>query len=317
MRALGPWSGEVGRVGGNVRVQGSGTTVVFDIAVMRPMVALLLMLVSWGASGQDALFLPVAQGELIENPTYVVDFDPEGRIPFWVAYELQAAEANGPAERSDNFRTDQRVSRSAPARWPGSGYDRGHMKPAGDSRSSAQEMGASFLMTNMAPQTPALNRGEWKVLEELVRAWSQAHGAVYVVMGAGSASRAVIADGVRVPTHFWKTVLRYGVDTAAVAFIFPNTMKVPGGVQDYRVTVDSVEAWAGLDLFSQLPDGTEARVESEMGAWDMGAKAAINPSPKARTAGAAQQCSGTSKSTGARCRNMTKDPSGRCHHHRN
>ena len=94
------------------------------------------------------------------------------------------------------------------------------MKPAADSRGSAAEMQSSFLMTNMAPQTPALNRGEWKGAEELVRAWSAQYGRVYVVMGPGQASRGTIAGGVRVPTHFWKAVLRYGADTSAVAFVF-------------------------------------------------------------------------------------------------
>ena len=55
--------------------------------------------------------------------------------------------------------------------YRGSGYDRGHLKPAADSKGSMEEMESSFLMTNMAPQTPNLNRGIWKQLEEAVRNW--------------------------------------------------------------------------------------------------------------------------------------------------
>ena len=269
------------------------------------------------SSGQDTLFAPVVQGQWLENSSYAVDFDAAGRIANWVAYELTAKEAGGAFGRSDDFRVDARVARSAPSSWPGSGFDRGHMKPAADSKGSAEEMRSSFLMTNMAPQTPALNRGEWKGVEELVRAWSAEHGRVYVVMGPSQSSRGTIAGGVRVPTHFWKAVLRCGADTAAVAFWFPNADDVPGKVQDYRLTVDSLEARIGMDLFAPLPDAVESRVESEWGQWDLARKAPSKGAASSAKSGSSVQCSGWSKSKGARCGNRTKDPSGRCHHHRN
>ena len=43
-----------------------------------------------------------------------------------------------------------------------SGYDRGHMCPAADRSSSRKAMRATFVMHNIAPQTPKLNRGSWK-----------------------------------------------------------------------------------------------------------------------------------------------------------
>ena len=269
------------------------------------------------ATGQDTLFAPSVRGQRLENSSYVVDFDGEGRIPHWVAYELTAAEVQGAVGRSDDFRVDERVQNSAPSKWPGSGFDRGHMKPAADSKGSAEEMRSSFLMTNMAPQSPALNRGEWKGVEELVRAWSAEHERVYVVMGPSRASRGTIAGGVRVPTHFWKAILRYGADTSAVAFWFPNAEDVPGAVSDYRVTVDSLEAWVEMDLFAPLPDAVESRVESEWGQWDLSRKAPRQKASSSAEPGSSVQCSGWSKSKGARCGNRTKDPSGRCNHHRN
>lgn len=269
---------------------------------------------------QDGLFAPEVRGQLLVNPSYLVDFDSSGKIPFWVAYELTAEEASGTVGRSDDFRVDDRVANSAPAKWPGSGYDRGHMKPAADSQGSLEEMRSSFLMTNMAPQTPALNRGEWKGVEELVRAWSAQHGKVYVVMGPGDATRGMLKEGVRIPSHFWKAVLRYGQDTTAVAFLFPNAPEVPGAVADYRVTVDWLESFIGMDLFAPLPDLVEARVESEWGEWNLKEKAPRKEGRGSPNEGdsmaVSTRCTGWSKSKGARCSLMTKHPSGRCHHHR-
>ena len=47
-------------------------------------------------------------------------------------------------------------------------YDRGHLFPAADARTQTQ-MDATFLLSNMAPQHKALNRGLWKQLEEWLR----------------------------------------------------------------------------------------------------------------------------------------------------
>jgi endonuclease G len=277
---------------------------------------LLASAVSFMSLGQDQLFAPAVQGELLENGSYLVDFDGASRIPHWVAYELTAEEGHGAVGRSDNFSVDERVATSAPSKWPGSGFDRGHMKPAADSRGSAAEMQSSFLMTNMAPQTPALNRGEWKGAEELVRAWSAQYGRVYVVMGPGQASRGTIAGGVRVPTHFWKAVLRYGADTSAVAFVFPNSDEVPGEVGSYRVTVDSLESFSGLNVFAALPDHVESRVESEWGRWDLQRKRPSSAAKSEASSESSVRCTGWSKSKGSRCSNRTKHLSGRCHHHR-
>lgn len=54
-----------------------------------------------------------------------------------------------------------------------SGYDKGHMAPAADFAHTRKEMAVTFDYINALPQTPALNRGEWKRDESRVRRWSQ------------------------------------------------------------------------------------------------------------------------------------------------
>lgn len=71
--------------------------------------------------------------------------------------------------RKDDFRGDKRIADTpVPADYTNSGYDRGHMVPAANADDPV-EMSDTFLMTNMTPQLPTVNRIAWKNLEERVR----------------------------------------------------------------------------------------------------------------------------------------------------
>ena len=272
----------------------------------------------------DAEFIPSSEGQLLINDSYLVDFDAPSGIAFWVHYALSEEECFGDARRSDAFKADPRVSGSPDGQsYRGSGYDRGHLKPAADSKGSMEEMESSFLMTNMAPQTPNLNRGIWKELEEAVRNWGLTYQEVHITCGPSDLSQETLPSGVRVPAAFWKVVLRTSPDTACLAFRFPNLPKVPGDLEDYLVRVDDLEAEIGIDLLPGLPDKTESRLEAELPivVWNLGNFPGDLPQdslPSGSSSNPSQpiQCMGVAASTGERCKKLTTDPSERCHHHR-
>lgn len=281
---------------------------------------------TWPSTHPDGKFAPTSDGQALTNASYLVDFDVQSGVAFWVHYALTAQECMGAVPRKDAFRPDDRVAGSPTASsYASSGYDRGHLKPAADSRSSAAEMRNSFLMTNMAPQSPNLNRGIWKKLEEGVRTWGLAYGEVHVTCGPSDLTDHTLSSGVRVPSAFWKVVLRTSPDTTCLAFRFPNANKVPGALEDYLVTVDELEAELGMDLFPSLPDAIERRVEavSSKTTWPLdlpeGATRSVAAPSGTETSsgGASVQCMGIAKSTGQRCKQKTIDPSGRCRYHRN
>lgn len=84
--------------------------------------------------------------------------------------------------RKNDFRADRRLpSGPTPEDYTNSGFDRGHMTPAADSNSDKQ-MSETFLMTNMTPQLPSVNRVAWRMLEDRVRSVPFTHvitGAIY------------------------------------------------------------------------------------------------------------------------------------------
>lgn len=62
-----------------------------------------------------------------------------------------------------------------------SGYDRGHLCPAADRSANLQGMKTTFVMSNIAPQIPALNRGAWKATENFCRSAALKHDSVSVI----------------------------------------------------------------------------------------------------------------------------------------
>jgi endonuclease G len=89
-----------------------------------------------------------------------------------VAWRITRADL-GKLDREDSFRPDDRLPKAGPRVTPsdytGSGFDRGHVCPNADRYASREAADATFLMTNMTPQTGDLNRGPWQKLEAYLR----------------------------------------------------------------------------------------------------------------------------------------------------
>lgn len=65
--------------------------------------------------------------------------------------------------------------------FTGSGYDRGHMCAAGDRTSNLCAMRSTFVLSNIAPQLPRLNRGDWKKTESFCRSAARLYDTVQVL----------------------------------------------------------------------------------------------------------------------------------------
>lgn len=207
-------------------------------------------------------------------PQYIVEytgmklsFNPEAHVPNWVSWELTGKEAMGNIGRKDKFMADERVPGCAETYdYSYSGYDRGHMAPAGDMKWDKQAMEESFYMTNICPQDKALNTGAWRTLEEKCRVWAKADSAIVIVTGPVLTDKLTETIGdnhVVVPKRFFKVILSpYANPPRGIGFVM-NNGTVKGGMQEAAVSIDEVEEITGFDFFSTLPDDIENKVESE------------------------------------------------------
>ncbi len=201
-----------------------------------------------------------------EYEGFTVDFNPENKTPNYVAWILQGEETDGVTARSNKFWTDKDLEGCPDTRdYSRSGYDRGHMCPAGEQKWSDEAMHNSFVMANICPQKHELNTGAWKTLEDKERNWAKRDGAIVIVAGPiydSSDTETIGYAKVRVPSAFFKVMLApYANPMRAIGFVYPN-MKCEGNMESYSVSVDDVEKMTGFDFFSSLPDEIENDIES-------------------------------------------------------
>lgn len=205
--------------------------------------------------------------KIVDYTAFTVGFNPEDHIPNYVAWELTGEHAQGKLKRSDRFMADDAVKGCAtPDDYRNSGYDRGHMAPAGDMKWSREAMDESFYLTNIVPQDHSLNRGVWNRLEEKCRQRALRDSAIVIVCGPVPGDPVDVRIGynqVAVPQRFFKVILSpYSDPPQAIGFVIPNG-STRGGMQPYAMSVDRVEELTGYDFFSQLPDSIENQVESK------------------------------------------------------
>ena len=268
----------------------------------------------------DILLPTSTTGQVIHHTYYCLSYNEDHEQAEWTYHVLTSEMLNGSTSRTDNFREDPKVTTgsAALADYKGSGYDRGHLVPAGDMTFSHTAMSESFYISNMSPQNPSFNRGIWKKLENHVRELAAREGKIHIVSGPilGTTMGSIGPNSVTIPAKYYKVILDYQEpDLKAIAFILPNS-KGTLVLNDYAVSVDRVEQETGIDFFPALPDNVESLLESSVNTfllvWGVSSSSSSSTSSKTSTS---SQCMGIAKSTGVRSRNKTTNENGYCHVH--
>lgn len=211
--------------------------------------------------------------KILKRSNYTVSYNRNWNLPNWVAWELNKSETRGKNNRMEEFASDPDLPKANQVEswdYAGSGYDRGHMCPAGDNHFDAKAMNESFYMSNVCPQNHELNAGKWNDLEIACRRWANRYGEVYIVCGPivnkKKGKRIGKEHEVIVPEQFFKVILITSTTPArAIGYIFENN----GSDRPYKsYTIDEIEKKTGMDFFPNLPDNIENIVESRYEAND-------------------------------------------------
>lgn len=216
---------------------------------------------------------------LIVRDEYVLSYHRDRAIPNWVSWHLDAQNLGDVPRYTGRFITDT----SLPDGWyqvshddyTGSGYDRGHMAPSADRSASAKANQATFLLTNIVPQSPANNQGLWADLEQHGRDRVREGNEIYLVAGS-TGSLGTLANGkLTIPTNIWKVMLilpaatgddraRIRATTEVIAIWTPNDESVADrNWQEYQTSIRCIEQRTGLDLFAAVDDAVEPLLEGE------------------------------------------------------
>lgn len=204
--------------------------------------------------------------QILIRKNYVVSYNRDTKCPNWVLWELTHEHADGNIKRPDYaFHEDMEVPspRAKLVDYRGSGYDRGHMCPAGDNKWDEDAMYESFLMTNMCPQNQQLNSGLWNQIEMQCRYWAKKYEKLYIICGPiflRGEHQTIGPNRVMVPEAFFKAVLCLEGEPKGIAFVCRNTKG--DRKKDYYVnTIRQVERITGYCLFPNLDEDIAEQVK--------------------------------------------------------
>ncbi|BBL77025.1 hypothetical protein MishRS11D_41230 [Methylomagnum ishizawai] len=230
---------------------------------------------------------PMTWTRVFRNHGYLAGYSELRGDPLWVIYALSAPPADAPhLKRLNRFVTDGRsLTRIGHDDYDKSGYDRGHLAPNHAISVLYGRAGQrdTFLMTNIVPQTAALNERVWERLEEVeLDRLAPRLGKLWVVTGPvfeGGTERLKSAFRVEVPDACYKIYAAQGPDGAPrfLAVVVPQTVRGNEPLDRFVVTVDEVERRTGFDFFPGLDPKLEPTVEGEVDPvfWQVGEWAAV------------------------------------------
>jgi endonuclease G len=215
---------------------------------------------------------PLTWIRVFRNEGFMVGYSELRGNPLWVTYLLSAPPVSSPhLPRPPRFSMDWRsLTRIDHEDFTRSGYDRGHLAPnhAISTLYGRAAQLETFLMTNISPQRPDLNRKLWERLEEVeLDRLASRFGKVWVVAGPvfeGGMQRLSSSFRVEIPDRFYKIYVvpnprHDGIKM--LAFMMPQSVRGDESLDRFLTTVDDIEQRTGLDFFPEIEDPIENRLE--------------------------------------------------------
>lgn len=206
---------------------------------------------------------------ILNNGDFLIGYSDYQLNPLWVAYKLQLPLRSSHKKRPSGFDSDWRsFLRVKHSDYTGSGFDRGHLAP---NYAIAKNYGRAaqlktFLMTNISPQQPDLNRGAWKELEmHIVDEWLVQNQVLWIQTGGIFQTEARLKNTlIAIPDAFYKIIATYDADDniRVIAFVLSQSTGKNADFEDFVVSVDFIEEHTGLDFFAQLPKEQQAQLEA-------------------------------------------------------
>lgn len=175
---------------------------------------LLLLLIVNNAYTQNLPHKIDENDQIVKYDGYTISYNEQYEQANWVYYVLKPTDFVGEkTKRRNNFRQDTSITTGTAtlADYKGSGYDRGHLKPAGDEPCDSTQMSETFYMSNISPQHPSFNRGVWKKLENYVRTVTLTSDSVVVITGGvlEEGLKTIGESNVAIPRFYYKVIYIY------------------------------------------------------------------------------------------------------------
>lgn len=227
---------------------------------------------------------------LIIKPQYALSYNNSKGTANWVSWQLNASWI-GNVDRCSSFSPDPTLPSGfkvvLPSDYTNSGFSRGHLARSRDRSVTPNDNCATFLMTNIVPQTQDNNEGPWLELENLAKDLAESGKELYIIAGPWGegatglkgTKTTIGKNEVTVPSSLWKIVVILDKPGLGVKGVTTNTrvivVNIPNrlGIQttsykDYLTTIRELEKLTDYDFLSDVPkqiqDVIEARKDREI-----------------------------------------------------
>jgi endonuclease G, mitochondrial len=226
-----------------------------------------------------------ADNYLLEKKQYVLSYNNTLGRSNWVSWRI-GIENIGTVKRADDFRPDDKLPASfykaSSGSYTGSGFDRGHLCPSADRTDVDTNNSETFTMTNIIPQAPNMNQGNWADLENYSRDLVKKGNELYVIAGGtgeggsgsnGGTTKRLDNGKLIVPSSCWKIIVvlenksgndvdRITKDTRIIAIEIPNKQSAGADSwKNYRLSVRDLETKLGYNFLSSLPQSMQDVIE--------------------------------------------------------
>lgn len=216
---------------------------------------------------------------LIIRPQYVLSYNPNKNVANWVSWNLDSSWYGNVPRYSGNFITDTSLPDSfykvKHSDYTNSGYDRGHMVRSEERTKTVEDNKSTFLLTNILPQRPDLNRGVWLNLESYCEdLCKKENKELFVIAGGIFRSNNKIKDKIAIPDSFFKIVVMLNREeslssisdsTKIIAVVMPNKNGIKNDPwSNYLSTVRRIEYSTGYNFLSNVSKQIQEVIENKV-----------------------------------------------------
>jgi len=215
--------------------------IVIAIAILP---VLMFGFISNKISVLNTFVFDISCDQKIEKTAFDICYSYNYKHPKVVVYTLNGDKVNkNNFKRGSYFKEDNSIPkqyRTHNSDYYKSGLDKGHNAPnsAFDYNKTIQK--ETFLLSNITPQYPSLNRHYWSKIEDVAKLFAVLYGKVEMVTGScGEVGK--INNNVSIPKYFFKVI--YAKKSGYIAFLVPNTKQKMSKVElsKYVVTIREIK----------------------------------------------------------------------------
>ncbi len=218
---------------------------------------------------------------IVIKPQFMLSYCNQKNATNWVAWELNDTWIGAQERYQGKFITDTDLpahfTRITHDHYTHSGFDRGHLVRSKDRSRNEEDNRNTFLMTNILPQTPDLNRGVWLRFEDfcLQKATREKKNMYLIAGGIFTSDSTLRGEGaVAVPDSCYKIVVFWpkgkknqevSQQLEIIAVNMPNIQGIRNiPWQSYVTSVKKIENSTGYDFLPLLPDSIEEILENQL-----------------------------------------------------